>query len=699
MEQPDRLEEVKKEIGEMFEKAKRGEPIGVEPDSYKDPVEEYVRETQDAFTEMRKQLAALAPKKTELGDDTVEKLTGTKRGRKGKSKGRASGGATLPFDAPAYESASEAAAEALMGGRGLRGAAGAALRFKGTGIKNSFIDTFDPLRIVQRTTNSPFLTALAGKMMFRNPDSIRRIAGLSGGTPSFTGSNPGYTSPTREFYDTPDTTQGESESKLLLQILETLNNMGLTITEIRDDLSDILTLADKQHDADALAAARSGVRRPNRFAAGAGASLVRGSSGGDGFGFGDLATAAAGGGLAAFGKKLLMPALTAAAAAALWFNEEMFAAHNSILEGFNRAAKGISEYAKGVNESVERATGKSPTETKTQGKASEAPGEVEKAKTPIEEAIKASEETTKATESPTLEGEKVAGAKKTGMLAKSLEAVNTNKTVLKAIRGIAGVGTGLAVGETAFNIARGDTVEGAMNLLSLEAGVGGGAAGFAAAGPVGGFAGGMGATLATHKALDQVREIMAKMYGEQFNEGKPLDPDKDPSAEQKVKKAGFESVNAWKANAIKKISSGEWFNNPIAALTATGVRGNMFIAEAAKDPLAAAGKAAGAFVPSFVSEGWNMFKKATGIEEKGWGGAPSEVPAVAPQTGANMLNSQNQINAMKDAATAAASSVVGQVSQVTNNVNNNTTIAAPIADPRNSESALRDTRIRAYATP
>lgn len=73
----------------------------------------------------------------------------------------------------------DVAADALASGQSLAGAAKEALGFKRDKLKASFKRKFDPLNIVHRITGgSKLATALAGKVMGRSEQSIRRASGL-----------------------------------------------------------------------------------------------------------------------------------------------------------------------------------------------------------------------------------------------------------------------------------------------------------------------------------------------------------------------------------------------------------------------------------------------------------------------------------------------------------------------------------------
>jgi len=119
--------------------------------------------------------------KVKLDPETIEALTGDRKGFKGrKDRVKKTKRELLGLKELAHENAGAAAADALINKKkGVLGATGAAVKFTANKIKQALIEKFDPLRAINRATGgSKIATVLAGKAMFRSEKSIRAIAGM-----------------------------------------------------------------------------------------------------------------------------------------------------------------------------------------------------------------------------------------------------------------------------------------------------------------------------------------------------------------------------------------------------------------------------------------------------------------------------------------------------------------------------------------
>jgi len=176
--------------------------------------------------------------KVKLDPETIEALTGDRKGFKGrKDRVKKTKRELLGLKELAHENAGAAAADALINKKkGVLGATGAAVKFTANKIKQALIEKFDPLRAINRATGgSKIATVLAGKAMFRSEKSIRAIAGMdrrmglegtradrniAGGTgsPSQMSSGSGEQSQSPSLVSSGAEGQGDSSTPILVRI-------------------------------------------------------------------------------------------------------------------------------------------------------------------------------------------------------------------------------------------------------------------------------------------------------------------------------------------------------------------------------------------------------------------------------------------------------------------------------------------------
>jgi len=130
--------------------------------------------------------------------------------------------------------ASDIAADVLASGGGLFTAAKEALTFKKDKAVEKFKDKFDPLNIINRATGSKLATALAGRLMGRSEQSIRKSARLQQNISGLSLSSPELLNPTTIAQQsvTPTQITDEKSSRSLEIIAKTTAIIAKRVTDI-----------------------------------------------------------------------------------------------------------------------------------------------------------------------------------------------------------------------------------------------------------------------------------------------------------------------------------------------------------------------------------------------------------------------------------------------------------------------------------